>query len=275
MHKPIVLIPVYKIKISDNEVRSLKQCLNILDKHSICIVHPYSLNLSTYKNIADQLKKEITFKAFDKKYFANIQGYNKLMLSLKFYSSFSKYDYMLIYQLDAWVFRDELNLWCKKGYDYIGAPWFKGWGKASKDSPIIGIGNGGFSLRKIKSAIRCLRILKGIRFLDNQLKRFLTKEGINNKKLSNFMMLPYKILKINSEYLNHIINDHQTFEDLVWSKYISKTFSGFRIAPINEGIGFSFEVNPNLLYFKNNQKLPFGCHAWEKYEFNTFWVKHI
>ena len=30
---------------------------------------------------------------------------------------------MLIYQLDAYVFKDELLNWANKGYDYIGAPW--------------------------------------------------------------------------------------------------------------------------------------------------------
>lgn len=35
----------------------------------------------------------------------------------------------MIYQLDAWVFNDELSSWCSLGYDYIGAPFFPYRGK--------------------------------------------------------------------------------------------------------------------------------------------------
>lgn len=30
---------------------------------------------------------------------------------------------MLVYQLDAYAFKDELFFWASLGYDYIGAPW--------------------------------------------------------------------------------------------------------------------------------------------------------
>ena len=45
------------------------------------------------------------------------------MLSPEFYRRFSDTDYILVCQLDAYIFRDELLSWCKKEYDYIGAPW--------------------------------------------------------------------------------------------------------------------------------------------------------
>ena len=32
---------------------------------------------------------------------------------------------MLIYQLDAFVFQDDLAYWCQQNYDYIGAPWLR------------------------------------------------------------------------------------------------------------------------------------------------------
>jgi hypothetical protein len=57
---------------------------------------------------------------------------------------------MLIYQLDAWVFKDDLMKWCNKGYDYIGAPWFEDFGSYEKGKKLWRVGNGGFSLRKIK-----------------------------------------------------------------------------------------------------------------------------
>jgi len=44
------------------------------------------------------------------------------MMSPAFYDAFKAFDYILIYQLDAFVFRDELEYFCSLGYDYIGAP---------------------------------------------------------------------------------------------------------------------------------------------------------
>ncbi len=61
---------------------------------------------------------------------------------------------MLIYHLDAFVFSDRLQEFLDMGYDYIGAPW---------PSPVICgekrlyVGNGGFSLRRIKAFINAIK----------------------------------------------------------------------------------------------------------------------
>ena len=86
------------------------------------------------------------------------------MLSNFFYSAFREYDYMLLYQLDAFVFKNELLYWCNKNYDYIGAPWiaskqtllkkielqFKSKRKQKRAEIFFKVGNGGFSLRRIQ-----------------------------------------------------------------------------------------------------------------------------
>lgn len=41
-----------------------------------------------------------------------------------------------------------------------------------------------------------------------------------------------------------------------------------------EAADFSFEANPSYL-FSIIGKLPFGCHAFEKYEYEEFWKKYI
>ena len=46
---------------------------------------------------------------FSDHWFHRVSTYNKLMLSLDFYVRFSAYGYLLVYQLDAWVFSDELD----------------------------------------------------------------------------------------------------------------------------------------------------------------------
>ena len=61
----------------------------------------------------------------DEKYFISKESYSRLLVSKSFYEAFSEYEYILIYQPDCLVFSDQLLEWCKKGNDYIGAPWYK------------------------------------------------------------------------------------------------------------------------------------------------------
>lgn len=41
-----------------------------------------------------------------------------------------------------------------------------------------------------------------------------------------------------------------------------------------EASHFAFEKHPSFLFSQNGQ-LPFGCHAWRKYEYDEFWGKYI
>ena len=169
-----IVVPIYKDTFTVLEKRSLRQVYEVLCAYPIVVIHPESLDLSS-------LRKEfprLSFSAFENAYFKGIYGYNQLMLSTLFYERFLDSSYILIYQLDAFVFRDELKEWCEKGYDYIGAPWLR---KPIYDMPVIRqymdlaywlrrrahkpskqdlhdkIGNGGFSLRKVESHLRILR----------------------------------------------------------------------------------------------------------------------
>ena len=57
------------------------------------------------------LQARFPFKAvetFDPGYFKSIQGYNRLLLSTGFYERFLASAYLLICQLDVFVFRDDL-----------------------------------------------------------------------------------------------------------------------------------------------------------------------
>lgn len=118
----VIVIPVYKPILSADEEHSLRQCISVLGNYQVTLVCPDGLNVSEYSKVAG---RELRCETFQPSFFENIDGYNRLMMSRMFYERFSGYDYMLIYQLDAWVFSDELTEWCLKGYDYVGAPWFE------------------------------------------------------------------------------------------------------------------------------------------------------
>jgi hypothetical protein len=61
-----------------------------------------------------------------------------------FYLIFEDYRYVLVYETDAWVFKDELDFFCGKNLDWIGAPW-----PHQEDK----VGNSGFSLRKVSKML--------------------------------------------------------------------------------------------------------------------------
>jgi len=170
-----ILIPIYRIELTENEKIALSQCAKILKKYDIIIIHPNNIDIAKIKNDY-QIGKA---KPFDRKYFSNTNGYNRLLLTIDFYREFLQYKFILIYQLDAFVFHDSLQYWCRQDYDYVGAPWIgEAWPHAimrNTKKPLWAnnfifrylffakenfVGNGGFSLRKISSAIIALAILK-------------------------------------------------------------------------------------------------------------------
>lgn len=265
-----ILIPIYKEELSPDEYISLRQCMSVLSKYSITLVCPKSLILDNYFNEFADFKVEV----FDDSFFTSIDGYNKLMMSKQFYHRFLNYEYILIYQLDAYVFRDELEYWCNLNFDYIGAPWFADTTIPVKDQVLYGVGNGGLSLRKVKSHYNALNFYF-IHFFLKCLYESYTQYLLSNQ--NQFQRIKFfiasfltRIFFIRSEkYLNIKLN-----EDKYWCLVVPKINLNFKVAPLEQGIKFSFEENPDILYTMNNKELPFGCHAWAKCN-KTFWGKFI
>jgi len=271
----VILVIAHKAILDEHEIVSLKQLYKILGKHPIKFICPEGLNISKYKEIIDNPE----FDFIDPWWQSTYANFNKLKISPLLYKKYKNYKYILFYEPDAYVFRDDLLYWCAKGYDYIGAPWFDGWSKANENSKFMGVGNGGFSLRKIDSA---LAIWKWYNFYKIRKPNSILVEEFkarNNelswfKKLGSLKYLIFQILGKNNNTLFHIDHWYEN-EDVFWVKYIPTYFPKLKVAPYNEAYAFSFEVNASMLYKKNNNQLPFGCHAWQKYEYEKFWKKHI
>ena len=116
-----VVIPVYNEELTSFEEKSFKKCLKVLNNHPITIITSDSLKLNNYTYDDNNIQ----IVRFAPHYFSGIEGYCKLMLSSDFYKQFTDYKYVLIYQLDCYVFNDDLEYWCNRGYDYMGAPWIE------------------------------------------------------------------------------------------------------------------------------------------------------
>jgi hypothetical protein len=267
-----IIVPVYKnfVDLTNEELISLAQLYKVLGNHSIYLVGPNNFNWKVYITHAANRDVYPQFKEFSNHYFEGISGYNELMLSINFYKKFQKFKYILLYQLDAYVFRDELNYWCSKGYDYIGSPWFEGFDRPISNK-IIGVGNGGFSLRNVDSAIR---LNKRMNFL-RKLRNFWYKSHLQSiLRFERFLQHTRNYFKIKDPGIMSVMdNPSFAIEDRYWS-ILSSLFKDYNISPVEEAIKFGFEVKPSILFKSNNYQLPFGCHAWEKYD-PDFWKEFI
>ncbi len=282
MKQCVIAIPIYNSNPPKSEIASFKQVLTILGKHDITIFTYYDIDLAVYENIALKLNRTFFVEYFNKFYFDSVQSYNKLCLSKDFYLRFSQYEYMLIYQLDAWVFRDELTYWCDKGYDYIGAPLF--WPVLQEQNiyKMSYVGNGGLSLRKISY---CIKVLSKSSYLPYLKPTGIFRIYYNNnwlpasyiKKIGLIKQIPFILLKLMG-FKNNLHYMYRSFvnEDMILSCYAKYAWGiNVHLPSLMEASRFSFETHPSFLFRLNGGNLPFGCHAFQKYEYHSFWKKYI
>ena len=253
MRSCIVIFPLYQAP-SELELSFLENGIAKTKGFKQVIVAPEGLMID--KSFGELEKLEV--KRFAKHYFESIAGYNQLLLSKGFYAAFALYEYMLIHQADVYLFKLELNDWCEKNYDYIGAPWFRPdkLNKGSvfnflektklsfKQNKMYGsrynkVGNGGLSLRKINTATKVLA------------------------KVSQQLLDLY--VKTQGEGYN---------EDIFWSLEAPLILGDYKIPEWQEAMYFAVEFNPSLAYKQLNETLPFGCHAPLTHE-PDFWKKFI
>lgn len=260
--KSVIVIPIHKEQPSTEELMSLQQCISVMGKHHIYIICPASLNINVYFDIFSKSDADWSIERFPNKFFDSIKGYNLLMLDKRFYERFAEYKYMLIYQLDAWVFRDELDEWCNKGYDYIGAPWLEK--SNSGELQLTGVGNGGFSLRRVQHFIDVLSYKGPVREASQLNLAPTLKNGI----YKFFYSLGYQ------NTISYYKKDPTLYEDILLSIFLANTKLRAKMPTPEEAACFAFEKQPSFLYHKIG-KLPFGCHAWRKYEYDLFWNNHI
>lgn len=220
--KVAVVIPYYHNDLSEVEKISYRQCINVLSNYSIILLVPDSMSENDYPH--DECLRIQKVKST---WLNSVNSYNKMMMMKEFYELFIKYEYILIYQLDAIVFLDKLHYFCELNYDYIGAPWLQGCVDVRHlDYGVRYVGNGGLSLRKVASFLKTL--------------------AEKNVDIDTWT------------------------EDVFWSCCDSEKF---KVAPTEVALGFAFETQVRKCYERNHFQLPFGCHAWTKYDLD-FWKEH-
>lgn len=242
MLRAVVVIPVVRPFLEEAEKVSLSRCLEVLGSWPIVLLSPADLDLTAIQHFCGDRASE---QRFDPGYFKSIADYNRLMISARFYEAFADYDYMLLYQLDAYVFEDRLAEWCARGYDYVGAPALhQGFerlpqGEAAQYAKALDshrvVFNGGLSLRKISAMKRLIKLYN-----------FFFPAWPGNEDML-FSLASTRLLPL-------------------------KPF--MKLPQWRTALEFSFEKSPAASLEITKGKLPFGCHAWEKYD-PAFWTAHI
>lgn len=253
MKQVIIVIPIY-CDMSHTERISLERCISVLGRYPINLLHPVSYSVAP---IIEQYgsQADISETAMDDRHFKSVQTYSDLLLSTFFYDCYADYEFMLICQLDAYVFRDELQQWLDSGYDYVGAPWIpteyywkRTYGmlhqRIRRLFPVdvchiphcfkyFAVGNGGFSLRNIQ-----------------------------------------KIRQVVADD-REIIDRCHYYEDWYISQVATRTHD-IRIPDWRTALRFSFEQSLSHCYALNNRQLPFGCHYWNSpKKYKRFWHRFI
>jgi hypothetical protein len=258
MHRCAVVVPVYQPLTDPAEMFSLEQTLETLGDYPVFVVGPEKLQ-PYFDKLRDEVSSRLQHKTFADRFFISVDGYNDLLLSERFYQAFAQYEYMLIVQTDALVLSNALEFWCAKQYSYIGAPWFDGFTQPIQPLALNSVGNGGFSLRRIPDF---LKVLSRPRIFKNVLMESWPGGVVSTV---------YRYLK---DYHSFVFGDTHininVNEDLFWGLFVAKQCSFFCVPTATEAIPFAFEAHPDFLYQLNDQQLPFGVHAWQRYQ-PEFW----
>ena len=246
----VVVIPLYKQTLTADEELSILQCLKVLSAYKIVAIKPQKLSLQNYNVEFDEVI------SLDNEYFSDVSGYNKLMLSASFYKLFLQYEYMLVYQPDAFVFKDELAYWCNQGYDYIGAPWlrtgaFKNIFKSTKND-ILTYLHTKFNIKQPNSDLPSER----------QFQNRVGNGGLSLRNVSKFHEVCIAKQQVIDRYNARL--EYYFGEDVFWSVEANRDEKYLNIPSCRVALRFSIEQNINYGIKLNHGELPFACHAWDR-----------
>tara|TARA_Y100001935_G_scaffold49263_1_gene41017 strand:- start:842 stop:1645 length:804 start_codon:yes stop_codon:yes gene_type:complete len=249
--KVCIVTPFHKSNLNESEKLSLKTIQKHFknEKKFLVTFDENKIDLPNFERIN-----------FSKIFFENIQGYNNLCTSAKFYRSFIDFEYILICQLDVIVLKNDLSEFISKNISYIGAPTGKKspfdrsrkklWGRRY-------FCNGGFSLRKTNDFIRVLESSKiGYPFNYLTIYECLKSGFYRYIKLYLKTLFSKNIYKGESFAKNLYIK-----EDSFWTYFAPLFYKKYSLPTIDQANSFCFDGNPNFFYKMNKYKLPMALHG--------------
>lgn len=262
----VVAIPVYRAELSENEAFSFRRNTAVLGgKYPIVLFAPEGMDLAVYRGIFPEFEVE----SFPARFFRSIGDYSRLLLSEEFYERFSRFEWLLICQLDALALSDELEVWCSTPYDFIGAPIPARWEFYMDGSASDTVCNGGFSLRRISAFQKVLRAGDAPMYTRDSLKYFFRRHCRRGNFLRALIPLARLIGIANrrGSCLERLRRDG-IFEDMVF-RALSQPGLEPRLAvpPLNEAARFALDGGFLWKYHElSGRTTPVAVHAWHQPE---------
>lgn len=255
MDKTVIVIPIYR-DFTPEDKCSFEQCMKVLGHHTIVLIHPDTYRMEALKQAYPTLH-DMPMAADN---FTSVDSYNDMMLSASFYELFSEYEYMLIYQLDAYVFHDDLEKWVSLGYDYIGAPWLPNYTLTQRTV--------GAALLKVKR----LFPIRNHQVHHAHLYYRTGNGGFSLRRIPKMM----EVLSQSTELIAQLPHGSKARqEDVLLSVLLARKFD-LKIPDWREALHFAFENAPQHSLSLTQGELPFGCHNWtSRRTWSAFWHKYI
>lgn len=252
LKKVAVIIPFYRELITEHEAVALQQCQKVLANYSIIAIKPHWLTLPQAAHTVNYTE----VVSFEDSYFTGSLGYNRLMLSEEFYSRFTDYEYILIYQLDTFVFSDTLLHWCSQDIDYVGAPWLRDIAHVD-------------AIKAIKSKLQYylhtrFDVQKNGRPSPKQFENRVGNGGLSLRRVKKFLEVTQTRQADIQRYL-HLVSQkiYEYSEDAFWSIEVNRKKEFLNIPDYKTGATFSLHGQLKRGFELNDQQLPFGCHGWD------------
>lgn len=254
-YKAKVVVPVYRADLTPFERASLLNTFDKLSSWPVTLVVPRGLNIDALRaDLPPFETAEVTDEWLGTK--NGIQGYNAMMLDRAFYDMFADCEYILICHTDAWIFRDELGLWCDRGWDCVAAPWVE---RGVYRLPIIS-----FFVKLSRRISSC----RG-RAVRADLYGRVGNGGLSLRRVDAFAAACEHYAAEAERYRrerHHLFN-----EDVFWATVPRE----FRYPTQREALAFAFDTHPAYCYGLCGGRLPFGCHSWSKPRMLRFWKSII
>ena len=133
------------------------------------------------------------------------------------------------------------------------------------------VGNGGLSLRRVSKFLTITEpSMQRLRSFRQILS--LQKNGRPGRYLQSL-----KVYFSNSNTVKGMaMQKENRWEDVYFCYDLRSSRLELRVPDCEEAAMFSIETSPKYIFNEiNRRQLPFGCHAWKKYQYEDFWKEYI
>jgi hypothetical protein len=249
-------------ELTRDEEISLRHLRHYLGSYDRYVIAPQSMDVP---------HDDFQIVRFPDEYFGSANAATRLMMTPGYYETFSDYEFILTYQLDALVLSDQLLEWCDAGLDFVSAP---NYGLAERYKWAC---SGGFALRRVESFLRVF-------YSD----RYAVDPDEYWARVSGGKSLPARLLNLPRKYLkrmhrfNNVQRDIDLFlrekgpllEDEFFVLKGQRYNPDFRVPTVETALRFAFDETPRVAYELAGERLPFGAHAWFKQD-RQFWEPYL